>query len=170
MTGNTSLMSKLKETESRFVTFRDKKKGKIIGVEGGSSRGGRTGKGKRVSTRVMTPERFISVKEASNFEEWTRKRRNIAPGNRVDLSDMRYSFDDRLLNTILKTPENGIRFYTKNKKCFDPNLYSDRRFEELFTKGEALKRKGQDDNDESDEDDEGNEEQEAMNVDEEESE
>ncbi|KAI5675732.1 hypothetical protein M9H77_06682 [Catharanthus roseus] len=37
------------------------------------------------------------------------------------------SFDDRI-------------FYTKNKKCFDSNLYSERRFEELFTKGEVLKR------------------------------
>ncbi|KAI5683154.1 hypothetical protein M9H77_04382 [Catharanthus roseus] len=46
----------------------------------------------------------------------------------------------KMLNTILGTPENGIRFYTKNKKCFDPNLYSERRFEELFTKGEVLKR------------------------------
>ncbi|KAI5654218.1 hypothetical protein M9H77_31405 [Catharanthus roseus] len=30
----------------------------------------------------------------------------------------------------------GIRFYTKNKKYFDPNLYSERRFEEIFSKGE----------------------------------
>ncbi|KAI5653179.1 hypothetical protein M9H77_30366 [Catharanthus roseus] len=27
-------------------------------------------------------------------------------------------------------------FYTKNKKCFDPNLYNERRFEEIFTKRE----------------------------------
>ncbi|KAI5682404.1 hypothetical protein M9H77_03632 [Catharanthus roseus] len=46
----------------------------------------------------------------------------------------------KLLNNILGKLENGIRFYTKNKKCFDPNLYSERRFEELFTKGEVLKR------------------------------
>ncbi|KAI5658201.1 hypothetical protein M9H77_26994 [Catharanthus roseus] len=45
-----------------------------------------------------------------------------------------------LLNTILETPDDGIRFYTKNKKCFDPNLHSERRFEEIFTKGEVLKR------------------------------
>ncbi|KAI5649403.1 hypothetical protein M9H77_35408 [Catharanthus roseus] len=50
------------------------------------------------------------------------------------------SFDDRLLNTILEIPDDGIRFYTKNKKCFDPNLYSERRFEEIFTKGEVLKK------------------------------
>ncbi|KAI5681514.1 hypothetical protein M9H77_02742 [Catharanthus roseus] len=104
------------------------------------------------------------------------------------------SFDYRLLNTILRTPENGIRFYTKNKKCFDPNLYSERRFEELFTKfvitlvleksttniplkemvfskneEDMLVRGRQDDNNESDEDDERNEEKEAMNMDEEES-
>ncbi|KAI5654371.1 hypothetical protein M9H77_31558 [Catharanthus roseus] len=46
------------------------------------------------------------------------------------------SFDDRMLNTVLGIPDNGIRFYTKNEKCFDPNLYSERRFEELFTRGE----------------------------------
>ncbi|KAI5649613.1 hypothetical protein M9H77_35618 [Catharanthus roseus] len=45
--------------------------------EGGSSRGGRTGKekGKRVATEVRLVERFISIKK-------------IAPGHRVDLSDM----------------------------------------------------------------------------------
>ncbi|KAI5648303.1 hypothetical protein M9H77_34308 [Catharanthus roseus] len=170
--------------------------------ERGSSRDGRTGKGKdkRLVTEVRLPKRFILVKEATNFEEWTRKRRKIAPGYRVDLSDMGgmeiipnlfedigwgtlltvnelyyprmiyefyvnlhkgrvqkqgnityqwvtfrvhsrdISFDDRMLNTILGTTENGIRFFTKNKKCFDPNLYNERRFEELFTKGEVLKR------------------------------
>ncbi|KAI5681551.1 hypothetical protein M9H77_02779 [Catharanthus roseus] len=55
--------------------------------EGGSSRG-TVGKGKRVPSKVRAPERFISVKEARNFEEWTRKRRKIAPGHRVDLNDM----------------------------------------------------------------------------------
>ncbi|KAI5678038.1 hypothetical protein M9H77_08988 [Catharanthus roseus] len=50
------------------------------------------------------------------------------------------AFDDRLLNTILENPQDGMRFYTKNKKCFDPNLYSERRFEETFTHGEVLKR------------------------------
>ncbi|KAI5669354.1 hypothetical protein M9H77_19207 [Catharanthus roseus] len=167
--------------------------------EGGSSRG-RTGKGKRASSGVRALERFISVKEAANFEEWTRKIRKIASGYRVDLSDIRgmeiipnlfneigwgsllivnelfhpemiyefyanlhkgrvqrvgnithqwvlsrvggrdISFDDRLPNIILETPDDDIRFYTKNKKCYDPNLYSERRFEEIFTKGEVLKR------------------------------
>ncbi|KAI5676963.1 hypothetical protein M9H77_07913 [Catharanthus roseus] len=45
------------------------------------------------------------------------------------------AFNDRLLNSILETPEDGMHFYTKNKKCFDPNLYSEKRFEELFTRG-----------------------------------
>ncbi|KAI5677580.1 hypothetical protein M9H77_08530 [Catharanthus roseus] len=40
----------------------------------------------------------------------------------------------------METPQDGIRFYAKNKKYFDPNLYSERRFEEIFTKGEVLKR------------------------------
>ncbi|KAI5658101.1 hypothetical protein M9H77_26894 [Catharanthus roseus] len=38
--------------------------------------------------KARAPDRFISVKEAANFEEWTRNRRKIAPGHRVDLSDM----------------------------------------------------------------------------------
>ncbi|KAI5676106.1 hypothetical protein M9H77_07056 [Catharanthus roseus] len=50
------------------------------------------------------------------------------------------AFDDKLLNTILDIPQDGIRFYTKNKKCFDPNLYSERHFEDTFTRGEVLKR------------------------------
>ncbi|KAI5672101.1 hypothetical protein M9H77_12465 [Catharanthus roseus] len=62
--------------------------------EGGTSRG--KGKGKRVpsgtgasAARVSrVSERFISVKEAARFEEWTRNRRKIAPGHRVDLHDM----------------------------------------------------------------------------------
>ncbi|KAI5654585.1 hypothetical protein M9H77_31772 [Catharanthus roseus] len=58
--------------------------------EGGSNRDGKIGKrkGKGVATKVRLPERFISVKEAANFEEWTRKKRKIAPGHRVDISDM----------------------------------------------------------------------------------
>ncbi|KAI5675897.1 hypothetical protein M9H77_06847 [Catharanthus roseus] len=80
--------------------------------EGGSSRG-RSGKGKRVPSGVRAPKRFISAKEAANFEEWTRKRRKIAPGHRVDLSNM------------------------GEVSC---NLYSERRFEETLTKGEVLKR------------------------------
>ncbi|KAI5652501.1 hypothetical protein M9H77_29688 [Catharanthus roseus] len=99
--------------------------------------------------------------------EWTRNRRKIAPGHRVDLNDMQgmeaiphlfeligwipqlivnepyyvltriggrdIAFDDRF-------PQDGIRIYTKNKKCFDPNLYSERQFEEIFTREEVLKR------------------------------
>ncbi|KAI5667731.1 hypothetical protein M9H77_17584 [Catharanthus roseus] len=59
--------------------------------EGGSSRGGRAGKGKgkKVASEVKLPERFISIKEAANFEEWARKMRKIAPGHRVDLFDMK---------------------------------------------------------------------------------
>ncbi|KAI5653418.1 hypothetical protein M9H77_30605 [Catharanthus roseus] len=174
--------------------------------EGGTNRG--KGKGKRVpsgtgasTARVSrVSERFISVKDTTRFEEWTRNRRKIAPGHRIDLHDMQgmeaiphlfemigwvpllivnelyyvdmiyefyanlhkgriekvnnvshqwivtriggrdIAFDDRLLNEILDTPQDGIRFYTKNKKCYDPNLYSEKRFAEIFTKGEVLKR------------------------------
>ncbi|KAI5666980.1 hypothetical protein M9H77_16833 [Catharanthus roseus] len=38
--------------------------------------------------KARIPDRFISVKEAANFEEWTRNRRKIAPGHRVDLNDV----------------------------------------------------------------------------------
>ncbi|KAI5663719.1 hypothetical protein M9H77_23042 [Catharanthus roseus] len=48
--------------------------------------------------------------------------------------------DGKLLNFILETPEDGMCFYTKNKQCFDQNLYSEKRFEEIFTKGIMLKR------------------------------
>ncbi|KAI5671132.1 hypothetical protein M9H77_11496 [Catharanthus roseus] len=68
------------------------------------------------------------AKEAANFEEWTRNRRKITVGHRVDLNDMQ------------ETPQDGMRFYTKNKKYFDQNLYSERRFEEIFTHGDVLKR------------------------------
>ncbi|KAI5663717.1 hypothetical protein M9H77_23040 [Catharanthus roseus] len=105
------------------------------------------------------------------------------------------AFDDRLLNHSLETPQDRIRFYTKNKKCFYPNLYSERRFEEIFTRGEVLKRHddrtwshwswqdlqstnlqkngafirgGQDGDDDDEEDDD--EDQEGMKVEEEESE
>ncbi|KAI5681468.1 hypothetical protein M9H77_02696 [Catharanthus roseus] len=59
--------------------------------EGGTSRGKR--KGKRVPSRAKVPEarapdRFISVKKAARFEEWTRNQRKIAPGHWVDLNDM----------------------------------------------------------------------------------
>ncbi|KAI5649902.1 hypothetical protein M9H77_35907 [Catharanthus roseus] len=69
--------------------------------EGGSSRGrtatgneyggilminledlGTFNKSSKVPSRVKAPERFISMKDAANFEEWTRKRRKIAPDHR----------------------------------------------------------------------------------------
>ncbi|KAI5649720.1 hypothetical protein M9H77_35725 [Catharanthus roseus] len=54
------------------------------------------------------------------------------------IRDRDIAFDERLLNEILETPQDGIRFYAKNKKCFDPNLYSERQFEEIFTRGEGM--------------------------------
>ncbi|KAI5652890.1 hypothetical protein M9H77_30077 [Catharanthus roseus] len=92
------------------------------------------------------------------------------------------SFNDRMLNTILGTPENGIRFYTKNKRRFDPNLYigdhigvgkiyNKHTFKRMrFSRNKECTSviEGQDYNDESDEDDEGNEGQEAVDVDNEE--
>ncbi|KAI5664004.1 hypothetical protein M9H77_23327 [Catharanthus roseus] len=134
--------------------------------------------------KTMKKEEVVAVEARNITYQWVTSR----------ITGKDISFDDRMLNTVLETPKNGIRFYTKNKKCFDPNLYSERRFEGLFTKGLVITlvleksttnvplkewyfqemsisvRGGQDANDESDEDDEGNEEQEVMNVDDEESE
>ncbi|KAI5668786.1 hypothetical protein M9H77_18639 [Catharanthus roseus] len=166
------------------------------GEVGGSSRGGKKGKGKQVARSETPLDKFISVQAIANYEDWTQKKRKIAPGHRVNLSNMRsmeiisalfhdidwgcllivsksfypmmlyefYAnlqrgrtqsggnvitsrvngknivFDDKLLNSILETPEDGMCFYTKNKKFFDPNLYSEKRFEEIFTKGIVLKR------------------------------
>ncbi|KAI5681333.1 hypothetical protein M9H77_02560 [Catharanthus roseus] len=146
------------------------------GEEGGSSRGGKKGKGKQVARSETPSDKFISAKAAANYEDWTNKKRKIARGHRVDLSDMggmeiipalfqdigwgfllivnelfypmmlyefytnlqsgriqtggnvitsrvngkNIAFDDRLLNSILETPEDGMCFYTKNKKCFIP--------------------------------------------------
>ncbi|KAI5681458.1 hypothetical protein M9H77_02686 [Catharanthus roseus] len=136
------------------------------GEEGGSSRGGKKGKGKQVARSETPLDKFILVQAAANYEDWTKKKRKIAPGHRVDLSDiggmeiipalfqdigwgsllminelfypmMLYefyanlqrgrtqtgwnvvnsrvngkntAFDDRLLNSILETPEDGMHF------------------------------------------------------------
>ncbi|KAI5666379.1 hypothetical protein M9H77_16232 [Catharanthus roseus] len=105
--------------------------------EGRSSIGGRIGKGKgkRVAIEVRVLER---------------KRRKIAPGLRVDLSDMEVG-DHIVVGKIY------------NKHTFKRMGFS-RNEEGMLIRG------GQDDNDKSDDDDEGNEGQEATNVDDEESE
>ncbi|KAI5671127.1 hypothetical protein M9H77_11491 [Catharanthus roseus] len=54
--------------------------------EGGSSRG--RGKGKWVPSGIRAPDKFIYAKDAANFEEWTRNRRKIDVGHRVDLNGM----------------------------------------------------------------------------------
>ncbi|KAI5672545.1 hypothetical protein M9H77_12909 [Catharanthus roseus] len=55
---------------------------------GGGSRGGKNGKGKQVARSETALDKFISVQAAANYEDWTQKKRKIAPGHRVDLSDM----------------------------------------------------------------------------------
>ncbi|KAI5671840.1 hypothetical protein M9H77_12204 [Catharanthus roseus] len=55
---------------------------------GGSSRGGKKGKRKQVARSKTPLDKFISVQVAANYEAWTQKKRKIAPGYRVDLSDM----------------------------------------------------------------------------------
>ncbi|KAI5650339.1 hypothetical protein M9H77_36344 [Catharanthus roseus] len=74
-----------------MVKIKNAQVGQGQNPEGGTSRG--KGKGKRVpsgtgASAVRASERFISVKEATRFEEWTRNRRKIASGHRVDLHDM----------------------------------------------------------------------------------
>ncbi|KAI5675367.1 hypothetical protein M9H77_06317 [Catharanthus roseus] len=61
--------------------------------ERGSSRGERTrkGKGKKVASESRLPEMFISVKAATNFEEWTKKRRKITPRHRHGFKRMGFS-------------------------------------------------------------------------------
>ncbi|KAI5667677.1 hypothetical protein M9H77_17530 [Catharanthus roseus] len=51
---------------------------------------------------------------------------NQSGGNVINsrVNGKKIVFDDKLLNSILETLEDGMCFYTKNKKCFDPNLYS----------------------------------------------
>ncbi|KAI5648701.1 hypothetical protein M9H77_34706 [Catharanthus roseus] len=58
------------------------------GEEGVGSRGGKKGKGKQVPRSEASSDKFISVKGAANYEDWTKKKRKIAPRHRVDLSDM----------------------------------------------------------------------------------
>ncbi|KAI5672225.1 hypothetical protein M9H77_12589 [Catharanthus roseus] len=74
------------------------------------------------------------------------------------------SFDDRMLNIVLGTPENSMRFYTKNKKCFDLNLYICYHIGigKIYNK-HTLKRMGFSRNEEEEEDNG----QDAMNIDEE---
>ncbi|KAI5676566.1 hypothetical protein M9H77_07516 [Catharanthus roseus] len=107
--------------------------------EGGSSRG--RGKGKRMPSRVKALDRFIYVKEATNFEEWTKKRRKIAPGHRVDLNDMEVG--DHI------GPRKIYNQHTFKRMGFAKNE------EGLFVRG------GQNKSDEDDDDDD-NEEQEEM--------
>ncbi|KAI5672053.1 hypothetical protein M9H77_12417 [Catharanthus roseus] len=104
-------------------------------VKGGSSRE-RVGKGKRVASGVRAPQRFISVKEAADFEEWTRKGRKIAPGLKVDLNDMKVG-----------DPIGVGKIY--NKHTFK-RLGFERNEKGMLVKG------GQDESDEDNEDDESN--------------
>ncbi|KAI5671446.1 hypothetical protein M9H77_11810 [Catharanthus roseus] len=113
--------------------------------EGGSSRG--RGKGKRVPSRVRAPDILISLKEATNFEKWTRNRRKIDPGHRVDLNDTQVGDHIR--------PGKIYNQHTFKRMGFERNE------ERLLVSG------GQNKSDGDDEKDGDDEEQEEMNVDEE---
>ncbi|KAI5667225.1 hypothetical protein M9H77_17078 [Catharanthus roseus] len=103
--------------------------GKGESFEEGESSRGRTGKGKRVVTGVRALERFISIKEAANFEEWKRKRRKIAAGHGIDLSDMEGMeiipnlFEDTGWGPLLTVNE---LFYPEMIYEFYANLHKDR--------------------------------------------
>ncbi|KAI5671372.1 hypothetical protein M9H77_11736 [Catharanthus roseus] len=131
------------------------------GEAGGSSRGSKKGKGKQVARSETPLDKFISVQAAANYEDWTQKKRKIAPGHRVDLSDMggmeiipalfhdigwgyllivNELFYPMMLYEFYSNQQRGCAFTQKNKKCFDPSLYNEKRFEEIFTKRIMLKR------------------------------
>ncbi|KAI5680612.1 hypothetical protein M9H77_01839 [Catharanthus roseus] len=115
--------------------------------EEGSSRGERSGKGKgkKVASELKLPERFISIKEAANFEEWTSKRRKTASGHRVDLSYIKV-FQYFMLNLV------GIGDHIGIGKIYNKHTF---------------KRMGFSRNEEEEEEDEG---QDVTNIDEETSE
>ncbi|KAI5668102.1 hypothetical protein M9H77_17955 [Catharanthus roseus] len=158
--------------------------------EGGTSR--EKGKGKWVpsGTGVLAaraPERFISVKEAARFEEWTRNRRKIAPGHRVDLNDMQALHEHRRMNFgymaiehVLATQSSSTKclpygcFITKILQHFVINLvgigdhighgkiYTQQTFKRMgFEKNEdgTFIRGGQDDDDDDEEDDDDDDEE-----------
>ncbi|KAI5677592.1 hypothetical protein M9H77_08542 [Catharanthus roseus] len=127
--------------------------------ERGTSR--RKGKGKRVPSgarvpKARAPDRFISVKEAARFEEWTRNRRKIAPGHRVDLNDMQgmeaiphlcelISWIPLLIVNELYYVEMIYKFYANLHKGRIERVdniphHGERWFEEIFTRGEVLKK------------------------------
>ncbi|KAI5663520.1 hypothetical protein M9H77_22843 [Catharanthus roseus] len=45
-------------------------------------------KGKQAGRSETPLDKFISVQAAANYEDWTKKKRKIAPRHRVNLSDM----------------------------------------------------------------------------------
>ncbi|KAI5676618.1 hypothetical protein M9H77_07568 [Catharanthus roseus] len=111
------------------------------GEESRSSRGGKKGKGKQVARSETPSDKFILVKAVANYKDWTKKKGKSLPdtegriqtgGNVVTsrVNEKNIAFHDRLLNSTIETPEDGMLFYTKNKKCFDPNLYNEKRSED----------------------------------------
>ncbi|KAI5667583.1 hypothetical protein M9H77_17436 [Catharanthus roseus] len=120
--------------------------------EGGSRRGGRSGKGKgkKVANEVGLPERFISVKEAANFEEWTKKKERLLQGT-------------ELIYLIWKV----IQYFLLNLVGISDHIsiwkiYSKHTFKRMGFSGNE--EDDESDEEEEEEDDEG---QDAMNVDEE---
>ncbi|KAI5671740.1 hypothetical protein M9H77_12104 [Catharanthus roseus] len=118
------------------------------GEAGGSSRGGKKGKGKQVA-RSESPYWINSSKYKLLLTMKIGHRRKGKSLRDIESIYQTREFYANLQrdraqsagNVVTsRIPEDGIRFYTKNKKCFDPNLYSEKMFEDLFTKGIVLKR------------------------------
>ncbi|KAI5664052.1 hypothetical protein M9H77_23375 [Catharanthus roseus] len=62
------------------------------------------GKGKQVARSETPLDKLVSVQAAVNYESWTQKKRKIAPGHRVGLSDMGEIFTEGI---VLKRSEDG---------------------------------------------------------------
>ncbi|KAI5673756.1 hypothetical protein M9H77_14120 [Catharanthus roseus] len=58
------------------------------GEESEGSRGGKKGKGKQVARSETLSDKFILVKVVADYGDWTKKKRKITSGHRVDLLDL----------------------------------------------------------------------------------
>ncbi|KAI5664536.1 hypothetical protein M9H77_23859 [Catharanthus roseus] len=112
------------------------------------------GKSKQVARSETPLDKFISLQAAANYEDWTKKKRKIAPRHRFDLLDMRGMeiipalFHDIGWGSLLIMNELFylmmlFEFYAnlqRGRTQSGGNVVTSRRFEEIFTKGIVLKR------------------------------
>ncbi|KAI5652720.1 hypothetical protein M9H77_29907 [Catharanthus roseus] len=96
----------------------------------------------------MVKTKNAKVGQGQNIEEGgtnrgKEKRKRVPSGVRVPevltrIGGRDIAFDDRISH--FGNPSRWNKILYENKKCFDPNLYIERSFEEIFTRGEVLKR------------------------------